>query len=68
VFDQWSTNGLNVYHPQEGKMPKRKETIVPPTKKTLKAASNELRQGSSPGARAMADQSVAKKQGVKRGK
>jgi hypothetical protein len=45
-----------------------KERITPPSKKDLKAASKEMRKGSGPGGRVMADQSVAKKQGVKRKK
>jgi len=45
-----------------------KERITPPSKKDLSAASKELRKGSGPGGRVMSDQSVAKKQGVKRTK
>lgn len=45
-----------------------KERIIPPSKKDLSAASKELRRGSGPGGRVMSDQSVAKKQGVKRPK
>ena len=44
----------------------KKERIIPPSKKDLSAASKELRRGSGPGGRVMADQAVAKKQGVKR--
>jgi hypothetical protein len=51
----------------EGTMAK-KERITPPSKKDLRAASKELRRGSGPGGRVMADQSVAKRQGVKRQK
>jgi hypothetical protein len=45
-------------------MPGRKETIKPPTKRELKDASSQLRQGHSSGARTMADKSVAVRQGV----
>lgn len=44
----------------------KKEKIIPPSKKDIRAASKELRRGSGPGGRVMADQSVAKRQHVKR--
>jgi len=44
-----------------------KERITPPSKKDLTATSKALRRyGSGPSGRVMADQSVAKRQGVKR--
>jgi len=46
----------------------KKERIIPPSKKDVRAASKELRGGSGPGGRVMSDQSVAKRQGAKRGK
>jgi hypothetical protein len=42
----------------------KKETIKPPTKASLKDASPQLKKGHSSGARTMADESVAAKQGV----
>lgn len=47
---------------------KGKERITPPSKKDANAASKEMRRGSGPGGRVMADLSVAKKQGIKRTK
>ena len=44
----------------------KKETITPPSDKTEADASKQLRAGHSSGARAMADRSVAKKQGAAR--
>ncbi len=41
-----------------------KERISPPTRKELKDASKQLRGGHSSGGRTMADQSVARRQGV----
>jgi len=41
-----------------------KEVIKPPTNKELADASKEMRKGHSAGGRVMADQSVAKRQGV----
>lgn len=49
-------------------MPKSKETIKPPTRRELRDASRQLRKGHRSGARTMADESVAKRQGVRRGK
>jgi hypothetical protein len=46
-------------------MPK-KEKIIPPSKPTLTKASEELRKGKSTGARIESEESVAKRQGVKR--
>jgi hypothetical protein len=43
-----------------------KEVIKPPTRKELTDASKELRKGHPAGGRVMADQSVAKRQGVAR--
>lgn len=45
----------------------RKETIIPPSKRAVKDASKELRKGHSSGGRTMADRSVAKREGAKRG-
>jgi hypothetical protein len=45
-----------------------KERIIPPSKKATRAGSKALRRGNPAGARAMADASVAKRQGVKRRK
>jgi hypothetical protein len=65
-------NGLNLsgQKSSEGeKMAKGgKERIVPPSKKDTSAASKELRRGSGPGGRVMADKAVAKKQGITRKK
>jgi hypothetical protein len=47
-------------------MPK-KETITPPSKQALRDASKELKKGHSSGGRTLADQSVAKREGAKRG-
>jgi len=44
----------------------RKERITPPSKKELRDGSKQMRKGHSSGARAMADASVAKRQGAKR--
>jgi hypothetical protein len=48
----------------------KKETIVPPAKKALRDASKQLKKGHSSGGRTLADQSVAKREGVirKRGR
>jgi len=46
-------------------MVKNKERIKPPTKKELASASKLLRHGSSAGGRVLADESVAKRQGVR---
>jgi len=46
----------------------KKETIKPPTKRELKAASKDLKKGDPSGARTMADKSVAVRQGVVKGK
>lgn len=46
----------------------KKETISPPTKKALKDGSGETRRGHSSGARTLADQSVAVREGVVKGK
>jgi hypothetical protein len=54
--------------PKRESMAKRKETIIPPNKRELADASPEMRKGHSAGARTMADASVAKRQGAKRGK
>ena len=45
-----------------------RERIGAPTKRELTQAAKDLRNGDPAGARAMADASVAKRQGVKRGK
>ena len=45
---------------------KTKERIIPPSKKSKTSGSEELKEGSSAGARVMADASVAKRQKVKR--
>lgn len=53
----------------EQDMPKKrtgKERIIPPSKRETHAGSRSLRQGSPAGGRVLADQSVAKRQGVKR--
>jgi hypothetical protein len=44
---------------------KKKERIVAPTKKALSDASKQLRKAHPSAGRAMADESVAKKQGIK---
>lgn len=44
-----------------------KETIKPPNKGELRDGSKQMRGGHSSGGRTMADASVAKRQGVKRG-
>lgn len=46
-------------------MVKKKETITPPTKKALTDASKQTKKGHSSGARTLADESVAARQGVK---
>jgi hypothetical protein len=46
-------------------MATNKETIKPPTEKSLKDASEQLRKGHSSGGRTMSDESVAKREGVK---
>ena len=43
-----------------------KETISPPSKPDLTAASKELKKGGKPAGRTLADASVAKREGVKR--
>ena len=45
---------------------KKKEEIVPPSEKDASNASDELKRGSGPGGRVMADVAVAKGQGAKR--
>jgi len=45
---------------------KKTETIKPPTKSELKAASKDLRKGDPAGGRVLAEKSVAKRQGAKR--
>jgi hypothetical protein len=45
-----------------------KERISPPTKRELRDASKELRRGHSSAGRVLAEQSVAKRQGVRRSK
>jgi hypothetical protein len=49
-------------------MPKKpkKETITPPTKKSVKAAAKETAQGSSPGGRVLVEEEIAKRQLAKR--
>jgi hypothetical protein len=42
----------------------KKETITPPNKRELSAASADLRKGDPSGARTMADKSVAVREGV----
>jgi hypothetical protein len=49
-------------------MPKKKETVVPPSKKSLKDAATQTTHGHSSGARVLGEQSAAKKQGAKRKK
>jgi hypothetical protein len=49
-------------------MAKDKERITPPSKKDVRQASKDMRKGSGPGGRVMADQSAAKRQGVTRKK
>ncbi|WP_155467998.1 MULTISPECIES: hypothetical protein [Acetobacter] len=46
----------------------KKETIKPPTKKDLSAASKDLRNGDPAGGRVLSDKSVAVRQGVAKGK
>jgi hypothetical protein len=43
-----------------------KESVTPPSNRATSDGSKKLRQGSSAGGRVMADESVAKKQGVRR--
>jgi hypothetical protein len=45
-----------------------KEIIKPPTRRELEDASRELRKGHPSGGRTMADASVAKREGVTKGK
>jgi hypothetical protein len=45
---------------------KKKEKIVPPSKKTLTKASGELRKGGSLGGRVESEEATAKRQHVKR--
>lgn len=45
-------------------MAKRKETISPPTKRSVADGARKLPQGSSAAGRVMADKSVAVKEGV----
>lgn len=49
-------------------MPKKlkKETIIPPSKKSVKQAARETPKGSSPGGRVLAEQKIAKQEGAKR--
>ncbi len=47
-------------------MPKQ-EKIIPPTSKALTDASNQLKGKHPSGGRVLADQSVAKREGAKRG-
>ena len=49
-------------------MVRKKETIRPPTKADLRDASKQTRKGHGSGGRTLADASVAKRQGVKRGR
>jgi hypothetical protein len=49
-------------------MPKKKETVIPPSKKALKDAAIQTARGHSSGARVLGEQSTAKKQGAKRRK
>jgi hypothetical protein len=46
----------------------KKERIIPPSKKDVSQSAKALPKGSGPAGRVMSDQSVAKRQGVKRGK
>ena len=46
----------------------KKERIIPPSKRELHDASKQLRKRHPSGGRTMADQSVAKRQGAKRGR
>jgi hypothetical protein len=50
---------------KEPGMPK-KEKITPPSKKTLKKASEELRKGGSLGGRVESEEAAAKRQGATR--
>jgi len=47
-------------------MPKKKETVVPPSKKALKDAAKQTAKGHPSGARVLGEQSAAKKQDAKR--
>jgi len=49
-------------------MPRKKETVVPPSKKSLKDAARQTAKGHSSGARVLGEESAAKKQGAKRKK
>ena len=51
----------------KGKSSGGKETIKPPNKSELRDASKQMRSRHSSGARTMADASVARRQGIKRG-
>jgi hypothetical protein len=46
----------------------KKERITPPSKKDVRQAAKDMRRGSGPGGRVMADRSVAKRQGATRKK
>ncbi len=46
-------------------MVKKKETIKPPSKKALSDASKQTKRGHPSGARTLADESVAVRQGVR---
>jgi hypothetical protein len=46
----------------------KKETIKPPTKRELTYGSKDLRKGDPSGARTLADESVAVRQGAAKGK
>lgn len=49
-------------------MPKKlkKETIIPPSKKSVRQAAKEAPKGSSPGGRVMVEQKIAKQEGARR--
>jgi hypothetical protein len=51
-----------------GSAKRGKEIINPPTKKELKDASEQLRKGHSSGGRTLADESVAVREGIVKGK
>jgi len=51
-----------------GSAKRGKEIIKPPTKKELKDASEQLRKGHSSGGRTLADESVAVREGIVKGK
>ena len=44
----------------------KKERVIPPSKRELKDASRQLKKRHPSGGRTMADESVAKRQGVRR--